>query len=99
VEYSLPYLAAHVRDLGLPDFVNHLTPVVEASFESPVGAAGGKTTGTINPGVIWSGRHFQLGAEATLPINRDSGRGTGFVIQAHFYLDDLFPRSLGKPIW
>jgi hypothetical protein len=99
VEYSLPYLAAHVKDLGLPEVVNRLTPVVEASFESPVGAAGGKTTGTVNPGLIWSGRHFQLAAEATLPINRDSGRGTGFVIQVHFFLDDLFPRSLGKPIW
>lgn len=99
VEYSLPYLAAHVKDLGLPDAINRLTPVVEASFESPVGMAGGKTTGTVNPGLIWSGRHFQLGAEATIPINRDSGRGTGFVIQAHFFIDDLFPRSLGKPIW
>src|SRR5205823_9394165 len=45
LEYSLPYLAAHVRDLGLPEFVNHLTPLVEAAFESPAGAAGGKTTG------------------------------------------------------
>ena len=30
LEYSLPYLSAHVRDLGLPGFVNRLTPVVEA---------------------------------------------------------------------
>jgi len=100
VEYSLPYLAAHVKDLGLPQVLNQLTPIVEASFERPVvRGAGGRTTGTINPGVIWSGRHFQLGAEATLPINRDSGRGAGFLVQVHLFIDDLFPRSLGKPIW
>lgn len=100
VEYSLPYLAAHVKDLGLPDFVNGLTPVVEASFQRPLVHGGGaRTTGTVNPGLIWSGRHFQIGAEATLPINRESGRGAGFIVQLHMFLDDLFPRSLGRPLW
>jgi hypothetical protein len=100
LEYSFPYLSAHVKDYGLPEFVNHLTPVVEAAFETPVAnASGARTTGTVNPGLIWSGRRFQLGAEATLPINRESGRGAGFVVQVHFFIDDLFPRSIGKPIW
>jgi hypothetical protein len=100
VEYSLPYLASHVKDLELPEFVNHLTPLVEASFERPIVHGGGaRTTGTINPGVIWSGQTLQLGAEAILPINHESGHGTGFRLQVHFFLDDLFPRSLGKPIW
>jgi len=100
IEYSLPYLAAHVRDYGLPDLVTHLTPLVEASFETPVANSDShKTTGTINPGLIWSGRRLQLAAEATLPINAASGHGVGFVVQVHYYLDDLFPRSLGKPIW
>jgi hypothetical protein len=100
LEYSLPYLAAHVKDLGLPDFVNHLTPLVEASFETPLAnAPDHQTTGTINPGLIWSGRRFQFAAEATLPINAASGRGVGFVVQVHYYLDDLFPHSIGKPIW
>lgn len=100
VEYSLPYLAAHVEDLGLPDVINHLTPLVEASFESQVRfAQGRRTTGTVNPGVIWSGRHMQLGAEAIVPINRDSGHGVGFVVQAHWFIDDLMPRSLGRPVW
>jgi hypothetical protein len=100
LEYSLPYMASHVRDLDLPPFVNHLTPVVEASFETDVAhGASGATRGTVNPGLIWSGRHVQLGAEATLPINRESGRGAGFLLQVHFFLDDLFPHGLGKPIW
>lgn len=100
LEYSLPYLSSHVKDLGLPDFVNHLTPLIEASFETPVAnTADRRTTGTVNPGLIWSGRRFQLGAEATLPINRQSGRGAGFLVQVHFFIDDLFPRSIGRPIW
>ncbi|WP_293906908.1 hypothetical protein [Phenylobacterium sp.] len=100
LEYSLPYLASHVKDYGLPDFLNHLTPLVEADFETPVAhASGSRTTGTINPGVIWAGRYYQLGAEATFPINHDSGRGVGFVVQLHVFLDDLFPRSIGKPVW
>lgn len=100
IEYSLPYLAAHVKDLGFADVMNHLTPLVEASFETPVSnTASHRTIGTINPGLIWSGRRFQFAAEATLPFNAESGRGTGFVVQVHYYLDDLFPKSIGKPIW
>jgi hypothetical protein len=99
LEYSLPYLAAHVKDMGWPQFVDGLTPVVEASFETPVGRRAGRTTGTVNPGLIWSGRRFQLGAEATAPINRDSGRGLGVLVQLHFFVDDLFPHSIGRPIW
>lgn len=100
IEYSLAYLRAHVRDYGLPAFVNHLTPLVEASFDTPVtNTQGARTTGTINPGLIWSGRRFQIGAEAIVPINRDSGKAVGAVVQVHVYLDDLFARSIGKPIW
>jgi hypothetical protein len=99
-EYSLPYLNAHVHDYGLPNFVNHLTPLVEMSFDSPVvNGQGAPTTGTINPGVIWSGRRFQVGVEAMVPINRQSGGNIGALVQLHFYLDDIFPASIGKPIW
>lgn len=99
IEYSLLYLQNNVRDQGFSNFVAHLTPVVEFSFSSPTRAAEGGTTGTINPGVIWSGKYVQLAAEAVIPVNRASGRGTGLVAQLHFYLDDIFPHSLGRPIF
>jgi hypothetical protein len=102
LQYSMPYLKSAVYDFGLPDVVNRLIPIVETSFQTPAAnftGTGLRTTGTVNPGVIWSGRHVQVAAEATLPINRASGRGAGFIIQVHFFLDDLFPHSLGKPIW
>lgn len=100
LQYSLGYLASHVKDFGLPQFANHLTPVVEYAATTPVANAHGlRTTGTVNTGVIWSGRRMQLGLEAQVPVNRESGKAVGVLVQAHWYLDDLFPRSLGKPIW
>ena len=36
LQYSMPYLKSAVVDLGLPDFVNHLIPIVEASLQTPV---------------------------------------------------------------
>ena len=56
LQYSLPYLHANVIDLGLPDFFNHLIPIVEVSFVTPVANNFGNsfvTTGFISPGVIW----------------------------------------------
>ena len=97
IEYSLLHLQNNVRDQGFGKFVSHLTPLVEFAFSSPTDGSG--TTGTINPGVIWSGKYVQLAAEAMIPVNRASGHGTGFIAQLHFYIDDLFPHSLGRPIF
>jgi hypothetical protein len=97
IEYSLLYLQNNVRDEGFGIFAAHLTPVVEFRFSSPTD--GSSATGTINPGLFWSGQHVQLGAEAVVPVNRESGDGVGFVAQLHFYIDDLFPHSLGRPIF
>ena len=36
LQYSMPYLKSAVVDLGLPDVVNHLIPIVEASLQTPV---------------------------------------------------------------
>jgi hypothetical protein len=102
LQYSMPYLKSAVVDLGLPDFINHLIPLVEASFETPVAntfTSGTETTGTINPGVIWVGKYVQVGLEASIPINRDSGTGVGVIGQIHFFLDDIFPNTIGRPLF
>jgi len=99
LQYSLPYLQSQVKDLGLPRPINGLVPIVEASFERPLTGRDRTTTGTVNPGLIWTGRRFQLGAEAMIPVNRASGRRVGAILQLHLYLDDLFPGSLGRPAW
>jgi hypothetical protein len=102
VQYSMPYLKANVIDLDLPDLINRLIPIVEAQFQTPVGNTfdtGVRTTGTVNPGVLLVDKYFQLGVEAIIPINRASGSGVGAMGQLHFYLDDIFPRSIGRPIF
>jgi hypothetical protein len=99
LQYSLPYLQSQVRNVGLAQPFAGMTPLVEASFETPLTGPDRKTVGTVNPGVIWAGRHFQLGAEAMIPVNRESGRRIGAIVQFHMFLDDLFPHSIGKPIW
>lgn len=102
IQYSMPYLKSAVMDLGLPDFVNRLIPLVEANLQTPVAntlTSGTLTTGTINPGVIWVGNTFQVGIEALIPINRQSGSNVGVIAQLHYYLDDIDPRGIGKPLF
>jgi hypothetical protein len=102
IQYSMPYLKSAVIDLGLPEFINHLIPLVEATLQTPVAntlTSGTQTTGTINPGVIWVGNTFQFGIEALIPINRQSGTNVGVIAQLHFFLDDIDPRGIGKPIF
>jgi hypothetical protein len=102
LQYSMPYLKSAVVDLGLPDFFNHLIPLVEATLQTPVAntmTSGTVTTGTVNPGIIWVGNTFQVAVEALVPINRQSGTNVGAIAQLHFYLDDIDPHGIGKPIF
>lgn len=100
LEYSIPYLQSHVKDLGLPQPFSNLIPVVEFPMSTcTAGACAGQTTGTINPGVIWVNRYGQFGIEAQIPVNHASGTHTGILLETHLYFDDIFPRSLGKPLF
>ena len=99
VQYSLLYLQSFVKDVGLSEPFNRLIPLVEVSMQKPLDAGGGPTTGTINPGVLWAGRYMQFGLEAIIPMNKATGGKTGVLFQVHFFMDDLFPKSIGKPIF
>jgi hypothetical protein len=73
-------------------------PLVEFALQTPLnGPNTGRTTGTINPGVIWVGRYLQVGVEAIIPINASSGRDLGVRAQAHLYFSEIFPGL--KPIF
>jgi len=99
IEYSIPYLQSEVRDIGIGPPFNRMIPLVEFALTSPFNRGySGTTTGTVQPGVIWAGQYFQVGAEMIIPTNSLSGHGIGGVVQLHFYLDDLFPNSIGRPI-
>ncbi len=99
VQYSIPYLQDQVKDLGLPQPISNLVPVVEFPMSTcTAGACSGQTTGTINPGLLWTNRYGQFGIEAQLPANHATGTHVGVLLDVHLYFDDLFPNSLGKPL-
>jgi hypothetical protein len=93
VQYNLQYLQSFVRDVGLPVPLNRMIPIVEFVMQTPLDDPrnAGRTTGTINPGVIWFGRYVQIGIEAMIPVNARSGKNVGILGQIHFYLDDILP--------
>ena len=99
LQYSMPYLQQHVKALDIPDFFTHLIPLVEFVYSTP--QHGGPTTGTISPGLFYEEQAWQLGAEAIIPGTGATRRsqGTGFIVQFHLFLDDVFPDSLGKPLF
>jgi len=101
VQYSLPYYNANVGEIDNP-FFKHLIPLTEFTFSKPIAnfAPGTNvTTGTIQPGAIYMASSWQFALEAVIPINSASGHGAGVVGELHFFLDDIFPDSLGKPIF
>jgi hypothetical protein len=99
-EYSLPYLEQNVKDIGLRPPFSQMIPLVEVSYSTALNhGQGGQTIGTVQPGIIWSGQYFQISAEAIIPATRQTGNGYGGLVQLHFYLDDIFPNSFGKPLF
>jgi hypothetical protein len=64
IEYSMPYLKSAVKDYGLPEFFNHLIPLVEISLETGLDRGDHSTTGFINPSLIYTSQYFQVGVEA-----------------------------------
>ena len=101
IQYSLPYYNANVAAIDNA-FFKHLIPITEFVFSAPVSnvpPGGYGVTGTIQPGVVYSADKWQIALEAIVPLNSASGKGVGVVGELHFYFDDIFPDSLGKPIF
>lgn len=100
IQYSMPYLQSQVKDVGLPDFFNHLIPLVELTWNVPTGGIvmPQPTTFTIAPGVIYMGDTWEFGVEALIPGNQATGNHVGVIAMFHLFFDDLFPNSLGKPL-
>jgi hypothetical protein len=100
VQYSLQYLQAFVKDIGLGAPLNRMVLVVEFPMETCLNLeCDGKTTGFVNPGITWVGKSMQFGVAAQIPINERSGSHVGVFGLVHFFLDDIFPKSIGRPIF
>ena len=98
IEYSLPYLQSFVQDVGLKAPFNRMIPIVEFAMSTALDRGQRGTTGTVNPGIIWAGQDIQLAVEAVIPVNDRSGNSVGVLAQLHFFLDDLFPQTIGRPL-
>ncbi len=99
LQYSIRYLSSQVKDYGLPDFVNKLTPVVELAWSSPASKPTQNLTQYLwGVGVNYTATTYAVGLEMLVPGNRNTGSHLGVIAQFHLYFDDLFPHSLGKPI-
>jgi hypothetical protein len=74
--------------------------VVEFPMETCLNrGCSGETTGFINPGLVWAGKSMQFGVAAQIPINDRTGNNVGVFGLVHFFLDDMFPHSIGKPLF
>jgi hypothetical protein len=101
IQYSLPYFNANVAQIDNA-FIKRLIPLTEFTFSTPVANYAPQTnitTGAIQPGVMYLADTYQVSLEAILPINNASGRGVGVVGELHFFLDDMFPDTIGKPLF
>ena len=100
IQYSMPYLQQHVKDIGLHGFLGQLIPLVEITWTSTASRPSQTpTTWTIAPGVIYMADWYQVGIEALIPANKAAGPNVGVVALFHVFLDDLFPNSIGRPIF
>ena len=87
-----------MRDIGLTEPFKNMIPLVEFSNTSPENRDGGETTGTINPGILYESKYFQIGAEAIIPVNSATGHNVGAVVQLEIFIDDIWPKIFGHPI-
>ena len=100
LQYSLMYLQSFVKDIGLGDPLKRMILIAEFPMETCMSAdCKGQTTGSFNPGIVWAGKFVQLGIAAQIPVNSRSGKNVGVIGLVHLYIDDLFPKSLGRPVF
>ncbi|MGO9720025.1 MAG: hypothetical protein ACLPIG_14535 [Methylocella sp.] len=109
LQYSLQYMNAYVHEIDGPEILRHLVVDLEANFSTPVSNIGPsvinsvpgthETTGVVGPGLYYLAHDYELGIYGAFPINQGSGKHPGVFAIVDFFLDDLFPNTLGKPIF
>ncbi len=99
VQYSIPYLQSQVRNVGIGGIFAKMIPIVEFTWSSPASQpSNGATSWIAAPGVIYLAQWGELGVEALVPLDHAAGTNVGAVGLVHFFFDDLFPHSIGKPL-
>ena len=94
----MPYLKSAVRDYDLPEFVNHLVPVVEFPCRSipavPIAASAARPIPVLSTKAIPGSSGWRRYCHS----NGSNQRGAGVIGQFHVYLDDLIPAVFGQPL-
>jgi len=101
IEYSIPYLQAFVRDLGLRWPLNSLIADTEFNFEHGVnGEDQGKSAIFATPGIVYMDRWIELGVAGRFPLNERAHDELdwGIVWILDLFIDDIFPWSRWQPI-
>ncbi|MDA8155736.1 MAG: hypothetical protein M0Z52_04670 [Actinomycetota bacterium] len=99
-QYSFIYLEDFVKDIGLGQPFKRMIFITEFPMTTCLDSGcAGHTTGTVNPGIVWAGKSAELGVAAEIPVNSGSGHSVGVLGLVHLFVDDLFPQSLGKPVF
>jgi hypothetical protein len=100
IQYDFRYLQSFVKDVGLGAPFNRMILVVEFPMETCLEYdCDGDTIGYVNPGIVWIGKKIELGLSARIPVNSRTGNDTGVYALLHFFIDDIFPNSLGRPLF
>ncbi len=94
LHYSMPYLKSAVVDLGLPDFINRLIPIVEASFQTPVSNTA--TSGTVCREDIPSGDRDRNPRESTKRQQRGDYRPASFLSRRPIFANNI---NTGRPMF
>ncbi len=100
LQYNNTYPESFMQTPGMPNFLRNSIFLVELPMTTCLDqGCRGTLTGTINPGIALVTAAGQVALEGTVPLNAHSGNSVGVLLQAHLYLDNLFPNSIGKPIF
>ena len=106
LQYSLLYRNAFVQEV--PSLFRNLIPTFEGVLSTPIANTGPSspddfsvhmTTGVVGPALYYVGRTFEIGVMAEIPINRASGAHPGVMAIVDFFLDDIAPDTIGKPLF
>jgi hypothetical protein len=104
LQYSIPYLQSQIKDYGLGQPFSNLTPVVEFHWSAAAQGSANRPSNVptqfqMGTGAVWTGTYDSFSTELLIPLNGASGHGLGIMGQFHLYFDDMFPDTLGKPLF
>lgn len=100
LQYNNTYPESFMQRPGVPSFLKNSIFLVELPVTTCLDqSCRGQATATINPGIALVNFAGQIALEGTLPVNSHTGNSVGVLVQAHLYLDNLFPDSIGKPFF